>query len=70
MARAANDNTPMYAIALDDLAAGVAATGTLTITGSVTANGILALYIAGQRLQVSVLTADAATLWPPRSLRR
>ncbi|GAB7128773.1 phage tail sheath subtilisin-like domain-containing protein [Silvimonas sp. JCM 19000] len=61
MARAANDNTPMYAIALDDLAAGVAATGTLTITGSVTANGILALYIAGQRLQVSVLTADAAT---------
>ena len=60
-AKAANDSTPMYAIALDDLPAGVAATGSLTVTGTVTASGILALMIAGQRLQIGVLTADTAT---------
>ena len=60
-AKAGNDTTPMYAIALDDLVAGVTATGTLTITGAVTANGILALMVAGQRVQVGVLLADTAT---------
>lgn len=59
-AKAANDSTAMWAIALDDLAAGVAATGTLTLTGTATGAGILALYIAGQRVQVGVSLGDTA----------
>lgn len=46
---------------LEDNAAGVAATGTLTVTGPATADGTLYLYIGGTRLTVAVANADTAT---------
>ncbi|PCJ57850.1 MAG: phage tail protein [Rhodospirillaceae bacterium] len=55
----ANNFTETVAIALDDLGAGVAATGTLTFTGVPTQAGTLNLYIAGQRVRVGVITTDA-----------
>lgn len=42
------------------LAAGAAAAGSITVTGVATANGVLNLYLAGQRVQVSVVNGDAA----------
>jgi phage tail sheath gpL-like len=62
MARAAklNDSeTEMWAIALDDLVAGTAATGTITATSAATASGTLALMIAGQSVPVGLVTGDA-----------
>lgn len=47
-----------WAIALDDDVAGVAATGTLTITGSATASGTLYLYIAGKQIKVGINSGD------------
>jgi len=51
----------VWAIALDDAGAGVAATGTITITGAATAAGTLALYIAGKRVSVPVASGDDVT---------
>ncbi|MCD7099119.1 phage tail sheath subtilisin-like domain-containing protein [Stenotrophomonas sp. MMGLT7] len=58
--RGANTTTPLYAVAMNEPAAGVAATGTVTVTGPATAAGTLALYVAGQRLQVGVDAGEAA----------
>ena len=52
----------VWCIALADAGAGVAATGTITVTGPATAAGVINLYIAGQRVQVSVGATDAATV--------
>ncbi len=51
-----------WAIPLLDNAAGVAATGTITLTGTATAAGVLNGYIAGQRVQASVAAADTPTV--------
>jgi phage tail sheath gpL-like len=51
---------PLYIVPLADNPAGVAATGTITVAGTATASGTLAVYIAGTRLQVAVATADTA----------
>jgi phage tail sheath gpL-like len=51
----------VWAIPLADNAAGVAATGTITVTGPATAAGTVNLYIAGQRVQVAVASGDTAT---------
>ncbi|WP_028310982.1 phage tail sheath subtilisin-like domain-containing protein [Derxia gummosa] len=51
----------LWAIAVGE-PTGVAATGTLTITGPATASGTLTLYIGGQRVQVAVLSGDTATV--------
>lgn len=56
-----NSTTELWAVALDENAAGVAATWTITLTGPSTAAGTLAYMIAGQRLQVGVATGDTAT---------
>lgn len=56
--KAANPYTESWAIALDDNGAGVVATGTLTVGGTVTAAGTLALYIAGKRLTVAVASGE------------
>lgn len=56
-----NQFTEVYGIALDDLAAGVLATGTVTITGTATADGILSLFINGKLVQVAVTTDDTET---------
>jgi phage tail sheath gpL-like len=49
-----------WAIALDDDAAGVAASGSLTVSGTALRSGTLALYIAGYRVRVGVSAADTA----------
>lgn len=60
-AKAANTTTDMWACALDDLVAGVAATGTLTIGGAPTAAGTLNLYVAGAAVKVGVAAAETNT---------
>ena len=59
--KAANQFMDTYAIALDENGAGVAATGTITVTGAATSAGTLALYIAGKQVQVAVAAADDPT---------
>lgn len=46
---------------LDDNGAGVAATGTIVVAGPATAAGTIALYVAGDRITVSVASGDAST---------
>lgn len=50
----------VWAIALDDLAGGVAATKTITIASTGTAAGTLALYIGGVRVAIAVAAAQPA----------
>lgn len=52
----------VWCIAVADAGAGVAATGTITVTGPATAAGVINLYIAGQRVQVAVGATDTATV--------
>ncbi len=58
---AANQWMNVTAIALDESAAGAAATGTITLTGPATSTGTLALYVAGKQVNVTVTSGDAAT---------
>lgn len=56
------DNNPFtekWAVALNDNGSGVAATGTLTVTGPSTAAGTINLYIGGVRVQIAVASGDA-----------
>jgi phage tail sheath gpL-like len=55
-----NGFTELWAIALDDNGAGVAASGTITITGPATQAGTISLYINGQLVQVGVSNSDTA----------
>lgn len=58
----ANDSFgELWCIALADNGAGVAATGSVAITGTASAAGTLSLYVAGQRVQVAVAASDTAT---------
>ena len=52
--KANNRYIETYAIALDDDASGVAATGSIEVTAAPTANGTLSLYVAGKRLQIAI----------------
>lgn len=52
--KVANPYTECWAVALDDNAAGVAATHTVTIGGAPTAAGTLNLYVAGTLVQAAV----------------
>lgn len=62
-ARKANGYVDIWAIALDDAEAGVAATGTVTLAGTPTAAGTIALYIGGTVVRAAVAAAEAvATL--------
>lgn len=63
MAKAALTSNPyvaLYAIALDDASAGVAATGTVTISGAATASGVLTLWIGNQKVEIAITSAQAA----------
>jgi len=51
----------LWVLPLADNGAGVAATGTVAITGPATAAGTINLYIAGQRVQIAVASGDTAT---------
>lgn len=53
--------TETWAIALDENAAGVAATKTITVTGAATQAGTLTLYIAGRKVSVAVADTDDQT---------
>jgi len=57
-AKLANPYTEMWAVALDDAAAGAFATGVLTPSGPATAAGTLALYVAGRSVPVPVAAGD------------
>jgi phage tail sheath gpL-like len=50
----------VWCLAVADAGAGVAANGTITVTGTATAAGTIALYIAGQKVNVGVALGDAA----------
>lgn len=58
--KGANRFTETWAVALDDVGAGVAATGTIVFSGTVTGGGTLNLYVAGQRVLVAVPAAQTA----------
>src|SRR5688572_24265662 len=49
-----NQFTETWIGVLEDNGAGVAASGTITVTGPATASGTIALYIAGVRITVAV----------------
>lgn len=57
--KAANTYTDCWAVALDDLGAGNAATGTITLGGAPTEAGTLNVYIGAQLVQVGVASAQA-----------
>ncbi len=62
--REVNRETEVWGVALDDDGAAVAAAGTITLSGT-PSGGVLGLYIAGVRLQISItsdLVASAAAL--------
>jgi phage tail sheath gpL-like len=58
--KASNRYIDCWAIALADHASGVAASGTLTLTGPATAAGTLALYIGGDRVLTAITSAMTA----------
>lgn len=55
----ANPYTEVWGIALDENAAGVKATGTITVTGPATESGTINLLIGGRSVQVGVTSGDA-----------
>lgn len=48
----------VYAVALDDLGAGVTASGTITLTGTVTQAGTLTAWIGGERVRCAASLGD------------
>ena len=54
-------NIQITAVALDDLLAGVAATGTVTISGTPTASGVASFMIGGRNYKVNVSTSSTPT---------
>ena len=57
---AASADTELWAVALDDLAAGSKASGTITVTGPAAAGGTLALMIGGVKTPVGVALGASA----------
>lgn len=55
-----NKFTETYVGVLDDNGAGVAASGTITVTGPATAAGTINLYLGGTLVQVGVASGDSA----------
>lgn len=56
----ANRYLSLQAIALDDAVAGVAASGTVTITGPATSSGALRLDVNNQAVDIAIASGDAA----------
>ena len=57
----ANPYLDITAICLDD-AAGVAASGTITFTGTATGAGVLTLYIGNQKVEIAIASGDTPTI--------
>lgn len=53
-----NPTTETWALALDDLVAGVKATGTITVAGTALAAGTLYVYVGGARIAVGIAAGD------------
>lgn len=60
--RAGNSTTPLAVIGLPDNAAGVAASRTITLSGTATESGTIAFYVGLDRIQVGVATGDTAAI--------
>jgi len=60
--RGRNLFTELDVIPLDDLVAGVLATGTFTFVGTATGAGTIFLYIGGDRLRAAVANGDTGTI--------
>lgn len=58
---ASNKSTELWLGVLADNGAGVAATGTIVVSGPATAAGTIALYLGGERITVGVASGDAST---------
>lgn len=58
--RQANSYTETWALGIDDIAAGAAASAELAVTGTATAAGTLALLVCGVTVQVGVSADDTA----------
>lgn len=56
-----NNTTETWVLPVEDAAAGVKATGKVTITGTATASGVIYLYVAGRRIEVAVTSGDVNT---------
>jgi phage tail sheath gpL-like len=67
---AANKFTETWIGVFDDNGAGVAATGTITVTGPATAAGTISLYLGGTLISVPVASGDAAEHDRHRDRRR
>lgn len=59
--RKANKLLPLYALPVSDAESSVAATKTVTVSGTATESGMIGLYIGGQLVQVAVTAGEAAT---------
>jgi phage tail sheath gpL-like len=55
---AVNKSTELWIGVLSDNGAGVAATGTIAVTGTATASGTIVLYLGGERVTVGVTVGD------------
>lgn len=58
--KAVNDRSEAWGIGLADAGGSASASGTITVTGPATANGTIALYVAGKRMEVGVVNAATA----------
>lgn len=58
---ASNRSTELWLGVLADDGAGVAATGTIVVGGTATADGTIALYLGGERITVGVASGQAST---------
>jgi phage tail sheath gpL-like len=56
-----NAFTELWGIGIDDPVSGVAASGTLTMSGTATASGTLYVYVGGNRYSVGVAAGDSAS---------
>lgn len=54
-------NVPLYCVAVDDLLAGVKATGKITFTGVPTKAGTISFMIGGKNVKIGAATTDTAT---------
>jgi len=54
--------TPLFVLPIAELGGGVAATATITVAGTATGAGTIALYVAGRLVQVGFIATDTPTL--------
>jgi phage tail sheath gpL-like len=58
----ANENSDLWVMPLSDNAAGTVATGAITLAGTASKSGTLAVYIGGERVQVAITAGNTAAI--------